>query len=197
MSADTAVLHREELEKTTLGFWIYLMTDCVLFGSLFATYAVLRNETAGGESGAEIFGLGFVFVETILLLVSSLTSGLAVLAIRTGSKRFVASMLGLTFALGAGFLGMELYEFAKLVDEGNGPSTSAFLTSYFALVGTHGLHIFIGLSWIVALATWLWRRGINHTFSKRAELFSMFWHFLDIIWIFIFTVVYLFGVLSI
>jgi cytochrome o ubiquinol oxidase subunit 3 len=196
MQTEAALRHREEFTKTTLGFWVYLMTDCVLFASLFATYAVLRGGTAGGPSGAELFELDFVFIETVLLLVSSLTSGLALLGIRTGNRRFIFTMLGLTFALGAGFLGMELFEFSKLVAEGNSWQTSAFLSSYFTLVGTHGLHIAIGLLWLLVLARSLWTRGITNTFHKRLTMFSLFWHFLDIIWIFIFTLVYLLGAVS-
>lgn len=196
MENEAALRHREEFNKTTLGFWIYLMTDCVLFGTLFATYAVLRNATAGGASGSEIFELDFVLVETILLLVSSLTSGLALIAMRTKNRKYVFSMLALTFALGAGFLAMEISEFTKLIAEGHGPETSAFLSAYFTLVGTHGLHITVGLLWIIVLCVALLKKGVTNTLHKRVALFSMFWHFLDIIWIFIFTIVYLFGALG-
>ena len=196
MQTEAALRHKEEFTKTTLGFWIYLMTDCVLFASLFATFAVLRNGTAGGPSGAELFGLDFVLTETILLLVSSLTSGLALIGIRTGSRRMVAGMLLATFVLGAGFLFMELSEFTKLVSEGYSWQASAFLSSFFTLVGTHGLHIAVGLLWILVLFYFLFTRGITNTLHKRLALFSLFWHFLDIIWIFIFTIVYLVGALG-
>lgn len=185
--------HQQDFNKTALGFWIYLMTDCVLFASLFATFAVLRGGTAGGPSGAELFSLSFVLIETVLLLTSSLTSGLMLVAIRMGSVRAVAILAGLTFLLGAGFLGMELYEFREFVNEGAGWQTSAFLSAFFTLVGTHGLHIAVGLLWLTVLLWSLWRRGLTNTFSKRATLFSLFWHFLDVIWIFIFTFVYLMG----
>lgn len=185
--------HTKDLDKSTFGFWLYLMTDCVLFGALFATYAVLRGGTAGGPTGAELFDLNFVFIETLLLLVSSLTSGIALLAVRLKKKKLVASMLVLTFALGAGFLGMELYEFSHLVHQGADWGRSAFLSSYFTLVGTHGLHIAVGLLWIIVLGVALMRKGLTNRFEKRMTLFSLFWHFLDIIWIFIFTLVYLFG----
>lgn len=193
---EAAVRHQQEFSKTTLGFWIYLMTDCVLFASLFAAYAVLRGGTAGGPSGADIFELDFVLGETLLLLVSSLTSGLAIIGVKTGNRRFVASMLVATFVLGAGFLAMELTEFAKLISEGYGWQASAFLSAFFTLVATHGLHITIGLLWIIVLLVSLYKRGITNTFSKRVVLFSLFWHFLDIIWIFIFTLVYLLGAIS-
>lgn len=196
MQTEAARRHREEFTKTTLGFWIYLMTDCVLFASLFAAFAVLRGGTAGGPSGAELFELDFVLTETIILLVSSLTSGLALIGVRTGSRRMVASMLAVTFMLGTAFLWMELSEFTKLVSEGYSWQASAFLSSFFTLVGTHGLHITVGLLWILVLVQSLFTRGITNTFHKRLTLFSLFWHFLDIIWIFIFTIVYLLGALG-
>lgn len=196
MQLEPALKHREEFTKTTLGFWIYLMTDCVLFATLFATYAVLRGGTAGNVSAADIFELDFVFIETILLLLSSLTSGLALVGIRLASRRFVAIMLAATFVLGAAFLTMELYEFTKLVHEGYSWGASAFLSAYFTLVGTHGLHIAVGLLWLAVLAKMLISKGITNTFHKRLTLFSLFWHFLDIIWIFIFTLVYLMGVVA-
>lgn len=197
MTSEAVARHKEEFNKTTLGFWIYLMTDCVLFASFFATYAVLRNATAGGPSGADLFDLNFVLVETLLLLTSSLTAGLALIAVRKKSRGYIAAMLSLTFMLGAAFLAMELYEFAVLIGEGHGPSASAFLTSYFSLVGLHGAHIAVGLLWIVVLGIYLMRKGITNSFHKRLAMFGMFWHFLDIVWIFIFTIVYLFGALSI
>lgn len=196
MTVSAIKQHREDFNKTTLGFWIYLMTDCVLFASLFATFAVLRGGTAGGPSGAEIFDLDFVLYETLLLLASSLTAGFAMLALRLKDIRLVLFMLAATFLLGAGFLGLELYEFNQLVAEGHGWQASAFLSSYFTLVGTHGLHIAIGLLWIVVLMVALWRRGITNALQKRLTMFSLFWHFLDVIWIFIFTIVYLLGALS-
>ena len=187
--------HRDDFSKTTLGFWIYLMTDCVLFASLFASYAVLRGGTAGNVGPSDIFDLNFVLVETILLLVSSLTSGLALVGMRMANRRFTIAMLLATFVLGAAFLTMELYEFTKLVSEGHSWQSSAFLSAFFTLVGTHGLHIAVGLFWITILFWSLLKKGITNTLHKRVALFSLFWHFLDIIWIFIFTLVYLFGVL--
>lgn len=195
-TSEATLRHQQEFTKTTFGFWIYLMTDCVLFASLFAAYAVLRNGTAGGPSGADIFELDFVLIETLLLLISSLTSGLALIGMKTGNKRLVITMLVATFVLGASFLAMELSEFSKLISEGYGWQTSAFLSAFFTLVGTHGLHIAIGLLWILVLLKSLYTRGITNTLTKRLALFSLFWHFLDIIWIFIFTLVYLLGALS-
>ncbi len=179
--------------KTTFGFWVYLMTDCVLFATLFATYAVLRGNTFGGPGASELFSLPFVLVETLLLLTSSFTAGLVMLAVARADRRAVLTWLGVTFVLGAAFLGMELYEFRELVHEGNSWTRSGFLSAFFTLVGTHGLHILTGLIWIAVLGLQVARRGIITATVRRLTLFSLFWHFLDIIWIFIFTFVYLMG----
>lgn len=180
-------------EKTTFGFWMYLMTDCVLFATLFAVYAVLHGNTFGGPGAAELFSLPFVLTETMLLLTSSFTSGLAILAARAHRVKLVLFWLGVTFALGLAFLGMELHEFAALAHEGNNWQRSGFLSAFFTLVGTHGLHILMGLLWIGVLAGQIWSRGLTVHTSRRLTLFSLFWHFLDIVWIFIFTFVYLMG----
>lgn len=193
--AIAAKAHTEHEEvKTYFGFWIYLMTDLILFASLFATYAVLRNNTNGGPTGAELFSLPYVFVETLLLLTSSFTSGLALLAIHKNSKNAALILFVITFVLGAAFVGMELAEFAQLVNEGYSWRTSGFLSAYFTLVGTHGLHITVGLVWLGVIAAQLIWRGITPVVARRTALFSLFWHFLDIVWIFIFSVVYLLGV---
>ncbi len=181
--------------KTNIGFWLYLMTDCVMFATLFATYAVLYRSTNGGPSGAELFSLPFVLVETLILLTSSFVCGVALLAVRARNTRLVYMLFGLTALLGLAFLGMELTEFYHLIQEGNDWQRSAFLSSFFALVGTHGLHIAIGIVWILVLLAQFKFRGFTRTTIKRFGLFSMFWHFLDIIWIFIFTIVYLKGAL--
>lgn len=182
-----------DTDKPTFGFWIYIMTDCVLFATLFATFAVLRNNTAGGPSGAGLFSMPFVLIETLLLLTSSFTAGLAMLATAQKKANHVLLWLAVTFVLGATFLGMELTEFSHLVAEGHSWQASAFLSSFFTLVGTHGLHITIGLLWMLVLMIYIVKRGINEISSKRLLLFSLFWHFLDIVWIFIFTIVYLMG----
>ncbi len=181
--------------RTVLGFWIYLMTDCVLFASLFAVYAVMRGSTFGGPTGKELFSLPYVLVETLLLLTSSFTVGLATLAARRFSKKLVLAALGVTFALGLAFLVMELSEFHKLVIEGNSWRRSGSLSAYFSLVGTHGLHIAIGLLWMVISGVQIARRGVGVVTARRLTLFSLFWHFLDIIWIIIFSLVYLVGAL--
>lgn len=183
-------------DKTIFGFWVYIMTDCILFATLFATYAVLRNSTAGGPGSHDLFNMPYVLVETLLLLTSSFTCGLAVLAARMQKVKQVGVWLGVTFLLGLSFVTMELTEFAHLAAEGNGWNASAFLSAFFTLVGTHGLHISIGLLWILVMGAFLLRRGLNEHSTRRLELFSIFWHFLDIVWVFIFTIVYLMGVAS-
>lgn len=183
----------EVFQRKTLGFWVYLMTDIVLFATLFATFAVLRTATAGGPSGADIFDLNFVLVETMLLLTSSFTVGLALLGAERGFKKQAIIWLIITFLLGAGFVAMELYEFHELIAEGHGWQQSAFLSSYFVLVATHGLHITVGLLWMVVVIFRLLQRNFKETDVRRLSLLSLFWHFLDIIWIFIFSFVYLIG----
>ncbi len=179
--------------KTVFGFWVYLMTDCVLFASLFATFSVLRGSTFGPHGGAELFSLPFVLGETLLLLTSSFTIGMAILAAQRGLKSQVLAWLTVTFILGAGFLGMELTEFTNLVREGNSWARSGFLSGFFTLVGTHGLHIASGLIWMVVMAVQIHLRGLGRSTLRRLTLLSLFWHFLDLIWIFIFTIVYLMG----
>ncbi|MDB5169708.1 MAG: cyoC [Candidatus Saccharibacteria bacterium] len=179
--------------RTVLGFWIYLMTDCVLFATLFATFAVMRGSTNGGADGAQLFDLPYVMVETLLLLTSSFVCGLAMIALQRGKKDTVIQLLFITFVLGAVFVGLEVNEFHKLAAEGNGWARSGFLSSYFTLVATHGLHICVGLLWLSVLAWQIMRKGLGGNTPKRLTLFSMFWHFLDVIWIFIFSVVYLWG----
>ena len=177
--------------STVFGFWVYLMTDFVLFASLFAVYAVLRTNTVMGPSGGQIFNGSFVFVETLLLLASSFTCGLALLAARAGRKWIVVIRLIVTAILGTSFVAMEISEFAGLIVEGNGPTVSGFLSSYFVLVGTHGLHVVLGLIWLLALVIAIAYRGLTRSTMRKLVLWSLFWHFLDIIWIFIFTIVYL------
>jgi cytochrome o ubiquinol oxidase subunit 3 len=182
------------VSKTNLGFWLYLMTDCVLFASLFATYAVLHTATFGGPGPKELFDLNFVLLETLILLTSSFACGLALLAGKQGNMRQLFGWLALTAILGLSFLGLELHEFSQLVQDGDSWRQSAFLSSFFTLVGTHGLHISVGLLWLGILAFTIRTRGLTNTLLRRLALFSMFWHFLDVVWIFIFTVVYIFGV---
>ncbi len=169
------------------------MTDCILFATLFATYAVLQGNTYGGPSGKELFSLPFVLAETLILLTSSFTCGLGMLAARARNKRWALISFGITFILGAAFLALELTEFSRLVADGNSWQRSGFLSAFFTLVGTHGLHIATGLLWMGVLMVQLLRHGISQPLMRRLTMMSLFWHFLDVIWIFIFTIVYLRG----
>lgn len=187
--------HHDDGSTRVFGFWVYLMSDLVIFGSLFATYAVLSGGTAGGPSGKDIFELPFVLVETFLLLFSSFTYGMGVLAMNDNRVGRVKAWLGITLLLGAGFVGMELYEFHHLIVEGFGPDRSAFLTGFFTLVGTHGLHVSFGLIWILIMLIQLSTRGLTPMTRPRIMCLSLFWHFLDIVWICVFSFVYLLGVL--
>ncbi|WMC10704.1 cytochrome o ubiquinol oxidase subunit III [Oceanimonas pelagia] len=188
--------HHDTGGNTLFGFWLYLMTDCLLFASVFATYAVLYMNTAGGPGGRELFDLKFVAVETAVLLVSSITYGFAMLAGHNHKRGLTLLWLLVTFALGATFIGMELYEFHHLIESGNGPSRSAFLTSFFTLVGMHGLHVTAGLVWMLVLMVELMKRGTGPRTLTRLGCLSMFWHFLDVVWICVFTVVYLMGAMA-
>jgi cytochrome o ubiquinol oxidase subunit 3 len=183
--------HHDDGAKTTVGFWIYLMSDCLIFAVLFATFGVLAPNTAGGPGGAHLFDLSFVLGETTLLLLSSFTFGVAVLEMHAGRKNGAISWLGATFVLGAAFIGMELWEFHALIAEGAAPSVSAFLSSYFTLVGTHGLHVFCGLLWLAVMMHQIHRYGFDAMTRRRLACLSLFWHFLDLVWICVFTFVYL------
>lgn len=182
--------------RTNVGFWLYLMTDCILFGVLFATYVVLEPGIAGGPSGDEIFQMPLVLAETFILLTSSFTCGLALIALKQGNIKQLLAWLTVTYILGVSFLTIELTEFATLVGEGHGWTASAFLSAFFALVGTHGLHITVGLLWLLVLVAVIATRGLSAKTTRQLGLFALFWHFLDLVWIFIFTIVYLMGVLS-
>jgi cytochrome o ubiquinol oxidase subunit 3 len=192
----------QQQETRVFGFWLYLMSDLVLFAALFATYAVLQAGTFGGPGGKAIFNIPFAFSETLILLTSSFCSGLALLFASRDKRRAALWLLGITGALGLLFVGMEISEFAHLVTIGDSPNRSAFLSSYFTLVGTHGLHVTIGILWLVALFISIAKKSpitqpsaITETKLRRLTLFTFFWHFLDLVWICIFTVVYLMGVI--
>ncbi|WP_093331783.1 cytochrome o ubiquinol oxidase subunit III [Sphingomonas rubra] len=182
--------------STLFGFWLYLMSDCLIFAMLFAAYAVYGNSTAGGPGAAELFELPLVATNTAMLLLSSITYGFAMIA--TDEKRQGATIgwLGVTALFGAAFLAIELYEFSHLIHEGAGPQRSAFLSSFFLLVGTHGLHVTFGLIWLAVLVVQVLRRGLEPANVRRLQCLSLFWHFLDVIWIGVFTFVYLMGVLK-
>ena len=191
---ELAVEEKSLLSRTSIGFWLYLMTDCLLFATLFATFAVLRDATAGGPAGRDIYEMPVVLTETFILLTSSFTCGLALIAMVQKNTRRILIALAVTFVLGAAFLFIEISEFIKLISEGHGPQASAFLSAFFTLVGTHGLHVFIGLLWLSILAFTIWQRGMTGKLTRQLTLFGLFWHFLDLVWIFVFTVVYLMGV---
>jgi cytochrome o ubiquinol oxidase subunit III len=178
------------------GFWIFLLSDIIMFSALFAAYAVLAHATAGGPTGAQLFNQVSVALETACLLVSSYTCGLMSLAV--GSRRHAATYLGalVTFVLGAAFLGLELREFASMIAQGATPQRSAFLSAFFALVGCHGLHVTIGLIWLAVMMAQVAVKGFRANVQRRLLCFSLFWHALDIIWVGLFTVVYLMGVAS-
>ena len=180
---------------TALGFWLYLMSDCLIFAVLFATYGVLGRNYAGGPSGAELFDLPLVAMNTALLLFSSITFGFAMLMKQKGSVKGTMAWLVVTALFGLGFLGLELYEFHHLIHEGAGPGRSAFLSSFFTLVGTHGLHVTFGLIWLTVLLIQIGMHGLTRENNRRLMCLSMFWHFLDVVWIGVFTFVYLMGVL--
>jgi cytochrome o ubiquinol oxidase subunit III len=191
------IARSEADSKNIFGFWVYIMTDCVLFAGLFATYAVLHNNTFGGPSAAQLFSLPNVLTETLALLTSSFTCGLAVLSAQRRHPRKVLLWFGVTFLLGVLFLSLELIEFHHLAVTGNGWRRSGFLSAFFTLVGTHGLHITVGLSWMLTMMYKVRRRGLTRGNVRKLTMLSLFWHFLDIIWIFIFTIVYMLGAIGI
>ena len=201
MSGDSATTSAREaaeaegFEHRAFGFWLYLMSDAILFALLFATYAVMVNSTAGGPSGKELFSLTNAFFETMLLLFSSITFGLASLALAAKKRSEVLVWLLVTFILGLGFVGLEIREFAGLVAVDAGPDRSGFLSAFFTLVGTHGLHVSFGLTFVFIMMIQVARRGLTPHAASRLFRLGLFWHFLDIVWISIFSVVYLPGVL--
>lgn len=181
--------------KTIFGFWLYIMSDCILFASLFATYAVLYNNTAGAVTGKDIFILPFILIETCCLLFSSFTYSIAMLYAKKLYAKQTKLWISITFILGLLFVNMEIYEFYHLIKSGNNPCTSAFLSSFFILVGTHGLHVIIGLIWILIMLIHIFHTGLTYVNQIRLECLSLFWHFLDIIWICVFTEIYLIGMI--
>ncbi|MEW6645462.1 MAG: cytochrome o ubiquinol oxidase subunit III [Pseudomonadota bacterium] len=187
--------HHAEGGSTLLGFWIYLMSDCLIFAMLFATYGVLGGNYAAGPAPKDLFELPLVALNTSMLLFSSITYGFAMLAMMKNRAGQVQFWLAVTGLFGAAFIGIELYEFSHLIHEGATPQRSAFLSSFFTLVGTHGLHVTFGLIWLVTLMVQVAQRGLIEANRRRLMCLSMFWHFLDVVWIGVFTLVYLMGVL--
>jgi cytochrome o ubiquinol oxidase subunit III len=205
MTADASVAtagrgaHERELpdvyEQRAFGFWLYLMSDAIIFSLLFATYVVMVPNTAGGPTGKTLFSLPNAFGETLLLLLSSITFGFATLAMKSDKSTGMLAWLLVTFVLGLGFVGLEIREFHGLVQAGAGPDRSGFLSAFFTLVGTHGLHVSFGLIWILIMASQVVIKGLTAPVASRFIRLGLFWHFLDIVWVGIFSVVYLPGIL--
>lgn len=180
---------------TMLGFWLYLMSDCLIFACLFAVHGVLGRSYAAGPSGADLFDLPLVALNTSMLLLSSITYGFAMLEMQRNKLKGTMVWLAITGLLGAAFVGLELYEFSHLIHEGAVPQRSAFLSSFFTLVGTHGLHVTFGIIWLITLMFQLNKHGLIAANKRRLMCLSLFWHFLDVVWIGVFTFVYLMGVM--
>ncbi|MCP3715728.1 cytochrome o ubiquinol oxidase subunit III [Paraburkholderia sp. CNPSo 3281] len=188
--------HDHPQSHSVFGFWVYLMTDCLLFAALFATFGVLSHQFAGGPTGKDLFDIQGVALETAVLLLSSITYGFAMLGAHQRKNGVVLGWLAVTFILGASFLVLELREFSHLIAEGAGPQRSAFLSSFFTLVATHGLHVFFGLLWMLVMMIQVVRtRELGEQEIRRLTCLSLFWHFLDVVWICVFTFVYLGSVL--
>jgi cytochrome o ubiquinol oxidase subunit 3 len=175
----------------SFGFWLFLLSDIVIFSGLFAAYAVLVYRTSDGPTGAQLFDLKNVFIETCCLLASSFTCGLCVLALERRAIAKIYAWAAVTFVLGAAFISFELSEFIGMVSQGNGPSRSAFLSAFFTLVGTHGIHVTVGLCWLVIMMAQIATLGLKPKVAQRLVCFSLFWHALDLVWIGVFTIVYL------
>ncbi len=176
------------------GFWIFLISDIILFAAFFAAYAVLSGNTAGGPSGRELFDIRMVAIETACLLTSSFTCGMAGLGAQARNRTLYYGAMAVTFALGAAFLAIELHEFSTLIERGAGPDRSGFLSAFFALIGCHGLHVAAGSLWLLTMIAQVWAKGFRADILRRFLCFSLFWHTLDIIWVGLFSLVYLVGV---
>jgi cytochrome o ubiquinol oxidase subunit 3 len=195
-AASTALGYQGTRENRAFGFWLYILSDLILFSALFAAFAVQMRSFAGGPTGRELFDLPYVFRETLLLLFSSAAYGLAVLAMQKERRVPLLRWLGITFLLGLGFIVMEVHEFHHLITEGNGPDRSGFLSAYFTLVGTHGAHVSFGLIWMAVLMLQVAVKDLSEPVRGRLLRLSVFWHFLDIVWIGVFSVVYLLGMMQ-
>ena len=187
--------HHPEGHSTMLGFWMYLMSDCLIFAMLFAVYAVIGGNYAAGPAPKDLFDLPLVALNTSMLLMSSITYGFAMLAMVKNRTAQMQIWLAITGLFGLCFLGIELYEFAHMIHLGATPQRSGFLSAFFVLVGTHGLHVTFGIIWLATLMVQVWRKGLIPANQRRLMCLSLFWHFLDVVWIGVFTFVYLFGML--
>jgi cytochrome o ubiquinol oxidase subunit III len=194
-SPETGATEIDVYEEKAFGFWLYLMSDAIIFALLFATYVVMAPNDAGGPTGHTLFNLGRTFAETMLLLCSSITFGFATVAMRLGRQSELLAWLAVTFLLGAGFVALEISEFTGMYEQGAGPQRSGFLSAFFTLVGTHGLHVSMGLIWILIMSSQVLAKGLTTPVASRLFRLGLFWHFLDIVWIGIFSIVYLPGVL--
>jgi cytochrome o ubiquinol oxidase subunit 3 len=197
-SEDTGLGQRGPESKSIVvpyGFWLFVLSDMVLFSALFATYATLVHATDGGPTTSQLFDRNLVAIETLALLTSSFVCGLAMITAKRKNMLWTQGWLLLTGLLGAVFLSIELYEFAKMIGEGAGPQRSAFLSAFFTLVGCHGAHVTAGLLWLGTMMAQIWAKGFRQDIIRRLLCFSVFWHALDIIWVAIFTIVYLIGTL--
>ncbi|MFN3234179.1 MAG: cytochrome o ubiquinol oxidase subunit III [Gammaproteobacteria bacterium] len=192
---DHAAMEHDTDSRIVFGFWMYIMSDCFLFATLFATFAVLHTNLYGGPGPKDLFSMPLVLAETFILLTSSFTYGLALLASDKPHKNWVIICLFITFLLGLSFVCIEVWEFSHLVREGHSWQGSAFLSSFFTLVATHGAHVTAGLIWMSGLIIQIMKHGITATTRRKLTSLSLFWHFLDIVWIFLFTIVYLMGVI--
>jgi cytochrome o ubiquinol oxidase subunit 3 len=203
MTLHSATAHNREMEEAAeqraMGFWLYLMSDAVIFALLFMTYGIMSGSTAGGPTGKALFNLNNAAIETALLLISSTTFGFASIAARQGERQgaqgAVLGWLALTFVLGAGFVFLEIREFIGMIAAGAGPQRSGFLSAFFTLVGAHGLHVSTGLVWILIMMGQVATKGLTFAVTSRLFRLGLFWHFLDIAWVGIFSVVYLPGLL--
>ena len=199
MGAEAIRVLEEETAKSaelkTFGFWIYLMSDLVIFSILFAMFIIHSRNFAGGPGPKTLFDLPYLFVETMLLLTSSFTYGLGMVAVQHGARRLAVGALLVTFFLGAGFVAMEVHEFYGMIATGSAPEVSSFLSAFFTLVGTHGMHVSFGLLWMLVMIVQTLAKGLTPGVRSRLMRLGLFWHFLDIVWIGVFTVVYLLGVL--
>ena len=190
--------HASHMQNTTsmiqLGFWTYIMTDCILFGSLFATYIVLHNNFFAGPTSRDLFSAPYALAETLILLTSSFTCGLANIGATEGNKKKLLFWYAITFLLGASFIALELNEFRDFISQGASWRRSGFLSAFYTLVGTHGAHISVGLFWMIVMMLQVLFRGLTPFTLRRLFCLSLFWHFLDVVWIFIFTFVYMMGI---
>lgn len=186
----------EQNRLNILGFWIFLGAEIILFATLFATYEVLNHRFAGGPTPNDLFEMNGVMIETILLLTSSFTCGLAIYEMHCDNKKGLLSWMIITLLLGASFVGMEITEFINYVHEGASMQSSAFLSSFFVLLGTHGLHVSMGIGWAIMVLIQIAKKGLTPITARKTFIIGLYWHFLDVVWIFIFTFVYLKGVVS-